>query len=131
MGTVKRTEIGAVRDIDHVEKLTADDSVVVQCVVSLLGDPKVRFRETAGGWNEDGESLPSLDPFGGNGSCSSYVAYAPPPSCSGWWAKSSRPERGTENSMIGTSPGPRRNRQWEDASWRDRRWELFRDEERS
>ena len=72
MGTVKRIEIGAARDTDHVEKLTADDSVVVQYVVSLLEDPKVRFRETAGGWNEVGESLPSLDPFGGNGSYSSY-----------------------------------------------------------
>ena len=47
-------------------------SVVVQYVLSLLGDPNVRFRETAGGWNEDGESLPSLDPFGGDGRYSSY-----------------------------------------------------------
>ena len=33
MGTVKGTEIGAVRGTGHVEKLAADDSVVVQYVV--------------------------------------------------------------------------------------------------
>ena len=36
MGTVKGTEIGAVRGTGHVEKLVVDDSVVVQYVASLL-----------------------------------------------------------------------------------------------
>ena len=36
MGAVKGIEIGAVRGTRHVEKLAADDSVVVQYVVSLL-----------------------------------------------------------------------------------------------
>ena len=34
-----------------------------------------------GGWNENGELLLSLDPFGGDGRYSAYVVYAPPPSC--------------------------------------------------
>ena len=91
---------------------------------SLLSDPSVHSREIAagsaseGGWNENSEPLLILDPFGDDGRYSwsglppqgaSYVAYAPPPSCSGWWAKSPRPEWGTENSMIGASPGPRRD----------------------
>ena len=36
MGTVKGIEIGAVRGTGHVQKLAADDSVVVQYVGSLL-----------------------------------------------------------------------------------------------
>ena len=36
MGTVKGIEIGAVRGTAHIEKLAADDSVVIQYVVSLL-----------------------------------------------------------------------------------------------
>ena len=36
MGTVKGIEIGAVRGTGHIEKLAADDSVVIQYVVSLL-----------------------------------------------------------------------------------------------
>ena len=68
---------------------------------SLLSDPSVHSREIAagsaseGGWNENGESLLSPDPSGGDGGYSrsrppppppreaSYAAYAPPPSCSG------------------------------------------------
>ena len=36
MGTVKGIEIGAVRGTGHIKKLAADDSVVIQYVVSLL-----------------------------------------------------------------------------------------------
>ena len=36
IGTVKGIEIGAVRGTGHVQKLAADDSVVVQYVGSLL-----------------------------------------------------------------------------------------------
>ena len=36
MGTVKGVEIGVVRGTGYAEKLAADDSVVVQYVVSLL-----------------------------------------------------------------------------------------------